>query len=143
MTSSAVPPLPQPPIAEEALPTREAPEPMAQLPQTGHRLPEGERKAVTVLSAGVKGIPALAQALDPEVFPAVHRQLFDLMYREVQRVGGRVNLVTGDGLRAIFGAPIAHEDHAVRALHAALGLRGAFASFAADLRRTWGIILTM
>ncbi|MGH9261176.1 MAG: AAA family ATPase, partial [Acidimicrobiales bacterium] len=62
---------------------------------------------------------------------------------EIQRVEGRVNLVTGDGLRAVFGAPIAHEDHAVRALHAALGLQQAFAAFAEDLRRTQGIILTL
>jgi class 3 adenylate cyclase len=62
---------------------------------------------------------------------------------EVQRVGDRISLVTGDALRAVFGAPIAHEDHAVRALHAALGLQQAFAAFTADLRRTQGIILTM
>jgi class 3 adenylate cyclase len=92
---------------------------------------------------GIKGIPALAQALDPEVFPAVLHRLFDLMRLEVQRVEGRVNLVTGDALRAVFGAPIAHEDHAVRALHAALGLLQVFAAFAADLRRTQGIILTL
>jgi hypothetical protein len=55
VASPAVPPVPQPPIPEEPSPTLEAPEPMAQLPQTGHRLPEGERKEVTVLSA--RGIP--------------------------------------------------------------------------------------
>ncbi|MGH8066234.1 MAG: AAA family ATPase [Candidatus Entotheonellia bacterium] len=143
VASPAVPPGPQPPISEEASPTLDAPEPSAHLPETDHRLPEGERKEVTVLSVGIKGVPALAQALDPEVFPAVLRRLFDLMRVEIQRVEGRVNLVTGDGLRAVFGAPIAHEDHAVRALHAALGLQQAFAAFAEDLRRTQGIILTL
>jgi class 3 adenylate cyclase len=98
---------------------------------------------VTVLSVGVKGMPSLAQALDPEVLSAVLRELFDLMRVEVQRVEGRVDLVTGDALRAVFGTPIAHEDHALRALHATLGLQQAFAIFAVDLRRTQGIILTL
>jgi predicted ATPase len=59
---------------------------------------------------GVKGIPALAQALDPEVLPVVLRRLFDLMRIEVERVEGRVSLITGDGLRALFGAPIAEDE---------------------------------
>jgi tetratricopeptide (TPR) repeat protein len=63
-----------------------------------------------VLAVGVKGIPALAQALDPEVLPVVLRRLFDLMRIEVERVEGRVSLVTGDGLRALFGAPIAEDE---------------------------------
>jgi class 3 adenylate cyclase len=143
VASPAVPPAPQPPISEEASPTLDAPEPSAHSPETGHRLSEGERKEVTVLSVGIKGVPALAQALDPEVFPTVLRRLFDLMRLEVQRVEGRVSLVTGDTLRAVFGAPIAHEDHAVRALHAVLGVLQAFTAFAADVRRTQGIILTL
>ena len=143
VASPAVPPVPQPPLPEEASATLDVPEPSTHLPETGHRLPAGERKEVTVLSVGMKGIPALAQALDPEMFPVVLRQLFDLMRVEVQRVEGRISLVTGDALRAIFGAPIAHEDHAVRALHAVLGVQRAFAAFAADLRRMQGIILTL
>jgi class 3 adenylate cyclase len=135
--------VPQPPIFEEASPTSHTLEPIAHLPQTSHRHPEGERKEVTVLSVGVKGMPALAQTLDPEVLPAVLGQRFDLMRIEVQRVEGCVNLITGDTLRAVFGAPITHEDHALRALHAALGLQRAFAAFAEDWRRTQGITLTL
>lgn len=134
---------PRPPISDEALPSSDTPEPFAPPIQTGQRIPEGERKRVTVLSVGVKGIPTLAQVLDPEVLPTVLHRLFDLMRREVQRVEGRVSLVTGDGLRAVFGVPIAHEDHAVRALHAALGLQRAFAAFADDLRRTQAVALTL
>jgi class 3 adenylate cyclase len=139
----AVPPVPPPSVAEQASPPPVTPEPRAHRHQTGHCLPEGERKEVTVLSVGVKGVSALAQVLDPEVFPAVLRQLFDLMRVEVQRVEGRVSLVTGDSLRAVFGAPIAHEDHTLRALHAVLGVQRAFAAFAEDLRRTQGGTLTL
>ena len=92
---------------------------------------------------GVKGIPALAQAVDPEVLPKVVRQLFSLMRTEIQRVEGHLSRVSGDGFRAIFGAPIAHEDHTVRALHAALGVQRTFASIAADLRHAQGISLTL
>jgi class 3 adenylate cyclase/DNA-binding winged helix-turn-helix (wHTH) protein/tetratricopeptide (TPR) repeat protein len=142
-TTPAVPAVPRPSTVEAGPPPPDMPVPFDDQPQTSQRLPVGERKQATVLAVGVKGIPALAQALDPEVLPAVLRRLFDLMRIEVERVEGRVSLVTGDGLRALFGAPIAHEDHAVRALHAALGVQRAFAVYAEDLRRTQGITLTL
>ena len=135
----AVPVGPRPPMAEAGPPPPDMPAPLDDQPQTNQRLPVGERKQATVLAVGVKGIPALAQALDPEVLAVVLRRLFDLMRIEVERVEGRVSLVTGDGLRALFGAPIAHEDHAVRALHAALGVQRAFATCAEELRRTQGL----
>jgi class 3 adenylate cyclase/DNA-binding winged helix-turn-helix (wHTH) protein/tetratricopeptide (TPR) repeat protein len=138
-----VPPVPRPIIVEGAPSNPDTPEPRAHQPQTSHRILEGERKQATVLSVGVKGIATLAQALDPEVLPTVLRRFFNLLRVEVQRVEGRVSLVTGDGLRAVFGAPIAYEDHAVRAMHAALGVQRAFAAFAEDLRRTQGTILTL
>jgi class 3 adenylate cyclase/DNA-binding winged helix-turn-helix (wHTH) protein/tetratricopeptide (TPR) repeat protein len=141
--TTAVPQTPLPFMSAEAPPTADAPEPFPPQPRTSRDSPEGERKQATVLSVGVKGIPTLAQALDPEVLPTVLRRLFNLLRLEVQRVEGHVSLVTGDGLRAVFGAPIAHEDHAVRALHAALGVQRAFAAFAEDLRRTQGSILTL
>jgi DNA-binding winged helix-turn-helix (wHTH) protein len=143
IASSAVPPPPRPIIAEEAWPIPETAEPLAGQPQAGHCILEGERKQATVLAIGVKGIPALAQTLDPEVLPAVLRRLFDLMRAEVERLEGRVSLATGDVLRAAFGAPIAHGDHTVRALHAALGIQQAFAAFAHDLQRTQGVTLTL
>jgi class 3 adenylate cyclase len=134
---------PHPPVPEEAPPTFDRPESLADQRQTSHPIPEGERKLATVLSVGVKGIPMLAQALDSEAFPAVFHRLFDLMRMEVQRVEGHVSLVSGDGLRAIFGAPIANEDHAVRALHAALEVQRAFTAHAEELQRTQGVTLTL
>jgi class 3 adenylate cyclase/DNA-binding winged helix-turn-helix (wHTH) protein/tetratricopeptide (TPR) repeat protein len=143
VATTGVPQTPLRLIPEEAPPISDAPEPFSPQPRTSRDSPEGERKQATVLSVGVKGIPALAQVLDPEELPTVLRRLFNLMRAEVQRVEGHVSLVTSDCLRAVFGAPIAHEDHAVRALHAALGVRRAFAAFAEDLRRTQGTTLAL
>jgi class 3 adenylate cyclase/tetratricopeptide (TPR) repeat protein len=143
VASSTVSPPPRPIIAEEASPIPETAEPLTGQPQAGHRTLEGERKQATVLAIGVKGIPALAQALDPEVLPAVLRRLFDLMRAEVERFEGRVSLATGDVLRATFGAPIAHEDHTVHALHAALGVQQAFTAFADELQRAQRVTLTL
>jgi class 3 adenylate cyclase/tetratricopeptide (TPR) repeat protein len=140
---TAAPPLPQPTLAEGVPASSISPLPPANPPLTDGHIPEGERKQATVLAVGVKGIPALAQALDPEALPAVLHRLFDLMRMEVERVEGGVNLVTRDSLLAVFGAPVAHEDHAVRALHAALGVQRAFTAFADDLRRIQGIALTL
>ena len=85
---NAIPLAPQPPIAVEVPPISDTAEPLAHQHLTSQRLPEGERKQATVLSMGVKGIPALAQVLDLEVLPAVLRQFFDLMRIEVQRIEG-------------------------------------------------------
>jgi DNA-binding winged helix-turn-helix (wHTH) protein len=120
----AGPPAPRSSIAEEVSPPPNTTEPLVHQPRISLRIPEGERKQATVLAVGVKGIPTLAQALDPEVLPTMLRRLFDLIRVEVQRVEGRVSLVTGNGLRAVFGVPIAHEDHAVRADRRAGGPTG-------------------
>src|SRR5262249_42733315 len=81
---------------------------------------EGERKQVTVLFADVVGFSALAERLDPEALHEVMDGCFAALMEVVHRYEGTINQFTGDGIMALFGAPIAHEDHAVRALHAAL-----------------------
>jgi class 3 adenylate cyclase/tetratricopeptide (TPR) repeat protein len=86
---------------------------------------EGERKQVTVLFADVSGFTALSERLDPEEMHALMRRVFDVMLAEVHRYEGTVNQFLGDGIMALFGAPIAHEDHGQRAVHAALGIREA------------------
>jgi class 3 adenylate cyclase/pimeloyl-ACP methyl ester carboxylesterase len=88
---------------------------------------EGERKQVTVLFVDVSGFTALSETLDPEDVHQLMDHAFDAMLSEVHRFEGTVNQFLGDGLMALFGAPIAHEDHAVRAVHAALGIRRALA----------------
>jgi class 3 adenylate cyclase/tetratricopeptide (TPR) repeat protein len=84
---------------------------------------EGERKQVTVLFADIIGSMALLAGLDPEDARRVLDPVLDLMMEAVHHFEGTVNQVLGDGIMALFGAPIAHEDHAVRASYAALRMR--------------------
>ncbi|MEK7879097.1 MAG: adenylate/guanylate cyclase domain-containing protein, partial [candidate division NC10 bacterium] len=100
---------------------------------------EGERKQVTVLFVDVSGFTALSEQLDPEDVHRLMTRAFELMLSEVHRYEGTVNQFLGDGIMALFGAPIAHEDHAQRATHAALGIRKALEDYQEDLRRQ-GII---
>jgi class 3 adenylate cyclase/tetratricopeptide (TPR) repeat protein len=100
---------------------------------------EGERKQVTVLFADTKGSTELIAELDPEdarklLDPALHA-----MMEAVHRYEGTVNQVLGDGIMALFGAPIAHEDHALRACYAALAMQTALRRYADEVRRTRGL----
>ena len=84
---------------------------------------EGERKQVTVLFADVKGSMELAEQLDPEAFSNIMQRFFRILSDGVERFEGFVAKFTGDGIMALFGASIAHEDHAQRACYAALRLQ--------------------
>jgi class 3 adenylate cyclase/tetratricopeptide (TPR) repeat protein len=102
---------------------------------------EGERKQVTVLFADIKDSTELIRGLDPEAAqqlldPALHR-----MMDAVHRYEGTVNQVLGDGIMALFGAPIAHEDHAVRACYAALAMQTAMRPYTDEMRRSRGLAL--
>src|SRR2546425_476426 len=94
---------------------------------------EGERKQVTVLFVDVSGFTSLSERLDPEEIHRLMRRAFDLMLAEVHRYEGTVNQFLGDGIMALFGAPIAHEDHARRAVHAALGIARALDDYQKEL----------
>jgi class 3 adenylate cyclase/tetratricopeptide (TPR) repeat protein len=95
---------------------------------------EGERKQVTVLFADISGFTALSERLDPEEIHRLMTQTFELMLAEVHRYEGTVNQFLGDGIMALFGAPIGHEDHAERAVRAALGIRKALDGFPGETR---------
>ena len=102
---------------------------------------EGERKQVTVLFADIKDSTELIRDLDPEAAqqlldPALHR-----MMDAVHRYEGTVNQVLGDGIMALFGAPIAHEDHALRACYAALAMQAALREYTDEVRRAHGLEL--
>ena len=84
---------------------------------------EGERKQVTVLFADLKGSMELLADRDPEEARKILDPVLELMMEAVHRYEGTVNQVMGDGIMALFGAPIAHEDHAVRACYAALRMQ--------------------
>jgi class 3 adenylate cyclase/ribosomal protein L40E len=96
---------------------------------------EGERKTVTVLFADIKGSTELMRDLDPEEARAIVDPVLHLMMAAVHRYGGYVAQSTGDGIFAIFGAPIAHEDHPQRALHAALAMQEELRRYAERMRK--------
>ena len=102
---------------------------------------EGERKQVTVLFADVKGSMELAEQLDPEEWREILERFFAIANEGVHRFEGTVNQYLGDGVMALFGAPVAHEDHAQRACFAALHLRDALRSYADELRLERGLPL--
>src|SRR5207248_2343442 len=95
---------------------------------------EGERKTVTALFADIKGSTELMRDLDPEVARAMIDPALKLMIDAVHRYDGYVVQSTGDGIFALFGAPIAHEDHPQRALHAAIETRDELQRRGEDLR---------
>src|SRR5688500_13122627 len=100
---------------------------------------EGERKQVTVMFADVKGSMDLAEDVDPEEWRRILNRFYEILTEGVHRFEGTVNQYTGDGIMAIFGAPIAHEDHARRAGFAALHLCETLGLYARDLRREKGL----
>jgi class 3 adenylate cyclase len=100
---------------------------------------EGERKQVTVLFADVKGSMELAEDVDPEEWHGILDRFFEILTESVHRFEGTVNQYTGDGIMALFGAPIAHEDHAQRACHAALQLREKLRRYTDELRLSRGL----
>jgi hypothetical protein len=84
---------------------------------------DGERKTVTALFADIKGSTELMRDLDPEEARTIVDPVLHLMMEAMHRYGGYVAQSTGDGIFALFGAPVAHEDHPQRAFHAALAMQ--------------------
>ncbi len=131
------------PLATGAAP---APDPHARTPKhlaerilTSRAALEGERKQVTVLFADVKGSMDLAEQLDPEEWSAIMQRFFAILSDGVERFEGFVDKFTGDGIMALFGAPLAHEDHARRACYAALHLLDGLRAYANELRLQRGL----
>ena len=104
---------------------------------------EGERKQVTVLFADLKGSMELLAERDPEEARQLLDPVLEHMMAAVHRYEGTVNQVMGDGIMALFGAPLAHEDHAVRACYAALAMQEALHRYAEEVRRTQGLLVQM
>jgi class 3 adenylate cyclase/tetratricopeptide (TPR) repeat protein len=100
---------------------------------------DGERKQVTVLFADVSGSMDLAEGQDPEEWRKIMQRFFAILAEAVARFEGTVDKFTGDGIMAVFGAPVAHEDHAQRACYAALRMLDDVAEYAAELRRGPGL----
>ncbi len=100
---------------------------------------EGERKQVTVLFADLKGSMELLAERDPEEARKILDPVLERMMEAVHHYEGTVNQVMGDGIMALFGAPLAHEDHAVRACYASLQMQETVKKYADELRRAQGI----
>jgi class 3 adenylate cyclase len=100
---------------------------------------EGERKHVTVVFADIKGSMELLANRDPEEARQILDPVLECMMAAVHRYEGTVNQVLGDGIMALFGAPLAHEDHAVRACYAALAMQEAIRRYSVEVRRTRGV----
>jgi class 3 adenylate cyclase/tetratricopeptide (TPR) repeat protein len=101
--------------------------------------PGGERKQVTVLFADVQGSMDMAERQDPEQWHAIMQRFFSTLADAVHRFEGTVDKFTGDGIMAVFGAPVTHEDHARRACYAALTMLDDVGEYAAELRRKHGL----
>ncbi|MCZ6872656.1 MAG: adenylate/guanylate cyclase domain-containing protein [bacterium] len=139
--SPAAAPASPPVNAQHRDPASYTPQHLAEKILTSRSALEGERKQVTVMFADIKDSTELIRDLDPEdaqqlLDPAIH-----IMMDAVHRFEGTVNQVLGDGIMAIFGAPVAHEDHAARACYAALAMQAAMQPYADEVRRAHGITM--
>jgi class 3 adenylate cyclase/tetratricopeptide (TPR) repeat protein len=104
---------------------------------------EGERKLVTVLFADVANYTSIAEKLDPEEVHQIMDGCFNLLMNETHKYEGTINQFTGDGVMALFGAPISHEDHAQRACHAALSIQNSLAEYGEKITNDLGIDFKM
>jgi class 3 adenylate cyclase/tetratricopeptide (TPR) repeat protein len=126
-------------VAPPQPPSRYTPAYLAEKILTAKSALEGERKQVTVLFADLKGSLELLADRDPEEARQLLDPVLERMMAAVHRYEGTVNQVMGDGIMALFGAPLAHEDHAVRACYAALAMQAALRRYSEEVRRTQGL----
>jgi class 3 adenylate cyclase/tetratricopeptide (TPR) repeat protein len=129
------------PTAKFAAPDSYTPKHLAEKILTSKTALEGERKQVTVLFADLKGSMELLADRDPEEARKLLDPVLELMMEAVHRYEGTVNQVMGDGIMALFGAPLAHEDHAVRACYAALRMQESVKKYAEDVRRSHAAVV--
>jgi class 3 adenylate cyclase/tetratricopeptide (TPR) repeat protein len=136
ITSSAIP-------ARFGTPDTYTPRRLADKILTDRRALEGERKQVTVLFADLRDSMELIVDRDPENARLVLDEVIERMMEAVHRFDGTVNQVMGDGIMALFGAPVAHEDHAIRACYAALRMQENLQRWAEEARRDLGIAVAI
>ena len=130
---------PRPPEPPARAPQSYTPGYLAEKILTAKNSLEGECKQVTVLFADLKGSMELLADRDPEEARQLLDPVLERLMAAVHRYEGTVNQVMGDGIMALFGAPLPHEDHAVRACYAALAMQDAMHRYSAEVRRTHGV----
>src|SRR3954452_9368630 len=128
--AAGVQPLPANGASRFTAPETYTPRHLAERILTSRAALEGERKHVTVLFADLKGSMELLADRDPEDARRILDPVLERMMEGVRRYEGTVNQVMGDGIMALFGAPLAHEDHAVRACYAALCMQASVRQYA-------------
>src|SRR5215472_10580373 len=126
-------------VARFTSPASYTPTQLAEKILTSRAALEGERKQVTVLFADLKGSMEMLADRDPEEARKLLDPVVERMMEAVHRYEGTVNQVMGDGIMALFGAPLAHEDHAVRACYAALRMQESLKRYTDDTRRAHGV----
>src|SRR5712692_9160958 len=134
----AQPPSPAP-VASPGSPQSYTPKHLAEQILTSRGALEGERKQVTVLFCDIVDSSQLAERVDPEVMHQLMDQVLRLAAEAVHRYEGTVNQYLGDGLMALFGAPVALEDHAFRAVQAALAMQETISGYSLQLQRHHGV----
>ena len=137
--AASSPPVTVPISAQNPVPRTYTPPYLVEQILSNRHVLEGERKHVTVLFADIKGSTELIAGLDPEEARTLLDPALRLMMHAVHRYEGTVNQVLGDGIMALFGAPLAHEDHAVRACYAALAMQEAMRRYTEEVRHTHGV----
>jgi predicted ATPase/class 3 adenylate cyclase len=136
---TALPVAPGPAIGPERAPRSYTPAHLTEKILQARLSLEGERKQVTVLFADLKASMELLADRDPEEARQILDPVLERMMAAVHRYEGTVNQIMGDGIMALFGAPIAHEDHAVRACYAALAMQAELRRYSEGVRRTQGL----
>ena len=137
------PPASTAPTPRFAAPQAYTPQHLAEKILTFRPALEGERKQVTVLFADLKDSTELIRGLDPEAAQQLLDPAIQIMMQAVHRFEGTVNQVLGDGIMSLFGAPIAHEDHALRACYTALAMQDAMRPYTDEVRRRRGLELRL
>ncbi|MEE8166710.1 MAG: adenylate/guanylate cyclase domain-containing protein, partial [Myxococcota bacterium] len=136
-------PAASPPLSEVPTPRSYTPRHLADKILTTKSAIEGERKRVTVLFVDLQRSMELSEGIDPEEWHKLMDRFFSILADGVHRYEGTVNQYTGDGIMALFGAPIAHEDHAQRACWSTLELRDALREYGQQLKRERGLTFTV
>ena len=135
-------PKPAPPI-DYSQPKSYTPKLLADKILTTRSSIEGERKLVTVLFADVANYTSISEKLDPEEVHQIMDGCFKVLMDEIHKYEGAIDKFTGDGVMALFGAPVAHEDHAQRACYAALALQRAIEEYGEKIEKECGVEFKM
>jgi len=133
----------QPPSVAYTNPKTYTPKYLADKILTTRGYIEGERKLVTIMAADVARYTAISEKLDLESVHSIMEDCFKILMAQTHKYDGTINQFLGDGIMAIFGAPVTHEDHAHRACYAALSIQQALGGFSEKLRKQYKIDFRM